>query len=50
VVYVCDVAHVDMGKRAHVCVQLHAPVYAAVCGMVCEQGQLPVASDGIAGV
>ena len=49
-VCVCDVAHVDMGKRAHVCVQLHAPVYAAVCGMVCEQGQLPVASDGIAGV
>ena len=45
-VYVYDVAHVDMGKRAHVRAQLHVPVYAAVC----EQGQLPVASDGIDGV
>ena len=35
-VCVCDVAHVDMGKRA-----THGG---------CKQGQPPVASDGIAGV
>ena len=49
-VCVCDVAHVDIGKRAHVCAPLHVPVCAVECGMVCEQGQPPVASDGIAGV
>ena len=37
-VCVCDVAHVDMGKRAHVCAPLHVPVCAVVCGMVCARG------------
>ena len=31
---VCDIAHVDIGKRAHVCAPLHVPVCAVVCGMV----------------
>ena len=38
IVCVCDVAHVDMGKRAHVCAPLHVPVCAVVCGMVCARG------------
>ena len=37
-VCVCDVAHVDIGKRAHVCAPLHVPVCAVVCGMVCVRG------------
>jgi hypothetical protein len=37
-VCVCDVAHVDMGKRAHVCAPLHVPVCAVECGMVCARG------------
>ena len=36
-VCVCDVAHVDMGKRVHVCAPLHVPVCAVVCGMVCAR-------------
>jgi hypothetical protein len=54
-VCVCDVADVDIGKRANVCEPLHVPVYAVVCTMVCaladthrsKQGQPPAASDGI---
>jgi hypothetical protein len=50
-VCVCDVAHVDMGKRAHVCAPLHVPVCAVVeTHGGCKQGQPPVASDGITGV
>jgi hypothetical protein len=37
-VCVCDVAHVDIGKRAHVCAPLHVPVCAVVCGMVYARG------------
>ena len=37
-VCVCDVAHVDIGKRAHVCAPLHVPVCAVECGMVCARG------------
>ena len=55
---VCHVAHVDIGKRAHVCAPLHVPVCTVVCGVVCaeethggcKQGKTPVASDGIAGL
>jgi hypothetical protein len=32
-VCVCDVAHVDMGKRAHVCAPLHVPLYDDCCSM-----------------
>ena len=35
---VCDVAHVDIGKRAHVCAPLHVPVCDVVCGMLCARG------------
>ncbi len=34
-VCVCDVAGVDIGKRAHLCAPLHVPVCAVVCAMVC---------------
>jgi hypothetical protein len=37
-VCVCDVAHVDIGKRVHVCAPLHVPVCAVVCKMVCARG------------
>ena len=37
-VCVCDVAHVDIGKRVHVCAPLHEPVCAVGCGMVCARG------------
>jgi hypothetical protein len=57
---VCDVAHVDIGKRANGCEALHVPVCVVVCAMVCargerhmggcKQGQPPVVSDGIDGV
>ncbi len=34
-VCVCDVADVDISKRAHVCAPLHVPVCAVVCAIVC---------------
>ncbi len=55
-VCVCDVAHVDIAQRTHVCTPLHVPVCAVVCWMCareethggCKQGHPPVASGGIA--
>ena len=34
---VCDVAHVDIGKCAHVCAPLHVRVCAVVCAIVCAR-------------
>jgi hypothetical protein len=45
-VCVCDVADVNIGKRAHVCAPLHVPVCAVVCGMVCARRHTADASKG----